>query len=52
MGKQAGRPHGLPRLSFSMQAVNADGHAVMQRFHKPNDENRILVILSPDQYDS
>jgi putative SOS response-associated peptidase YedK len=42
---------GLPLLSFSMLTVNADGHALMQRFHKPEDEKRMLVILRPDQYD-
>jgi putative SOS response-associated peptidase YedK len=42
---------GLPLLSFSMLTVNADGHPVMQRFHKPDDEKRMLVLLRPDQYD-
>jgi putative SOS response-associated peptidase YedK len=42
---------GLPLLSFSMLTINADGHPLMQRFHKPNDEKRMLVILRPDQYD-
>jgi putative SOS response-associated peptidase YedK len=44
-------PNGLPLLSFSMLTINADGHPLMQRFHKPNDEKRMLVILRPDQYD-
>ncbi|WP_019139843.1 SOS response-associated peptidase [Noviherbaspirillum massiliense] len=48
--KQDG-PNGLPLLSFSMLTVNADGHPLMQRFHKPTDEKRMLVILAPDQYD-
>jgi putative SOS response-associated peptidase YedK len=48
--KQDG-PNGLPLLSFSMLTVNADGHPVMQRFHKPDDEKRMVVILEPDQYD-
>lgn len=48
--KQDG-PHGLPLLSFSMLTINADGHPVMQRFHAPNDEKRMLVILRTDQYD-
>ena len=42
---------GLPLLSFSMLTVNADGHPLMQRFHKPDDEKRMVVILHPDQYD-
>jgi putative SOS response-associated peptidase YedK len=34
-----------------MLTVNADDHPLMRRFHKPNDEKRMLVILRPDQYD-
>ncbi len=48
------KPNGnnsLPLLSFSMLTINADGHPLMQRFHKPNDEKRMLVILEPAQYD-
>ena len=44
-------PNGLPLLSFTMLTINADGHPLMQRFHKPNDEKRMLVILDPDQVD-
>jgi putative SOS response-associated peptidase YedK len=43
--------NGLPLLSFSMLTVNSDGHTLMQRFHKPTDEKRMLVILRADQYD-
>lgn len=43
--------NGLPLLSFSMLTINADGHPLMQRFHKPDDEKRMLVILQPEQYD-
>ncbi|HEY0846580.1 MAG TPA: SOS response-associated peptidase family protein [Noviherbaspirillum sp.] len=43
--------NGLPLLSFTMLTINADGHALMQRFHKPEDEKRMLVILRPEQYD-
>lgn len=43
--------NGLPLLSFTMLTINADGHALMQRFHKPDDEKRMLVILRPEQYD-
>lgn len=43
--------NGLPLLSFSMLTVNANGHPLMQRFHKPDDEKRMPVILTPDQYD-
>ncbi len=41
----------LPLLSFTMLTINADDHPLMQRFHKPDDEKRMLVILTPDQYD-
>jgi putative SOS response-associated peptidase YedK len=34
-----------------MLTVNADGHPLTQRFHKPNDEKRMLVNLRPEQYD-
>ncbi len=47
--KQNG-PDGLPVLSFSMLTINADGHPVMSRFHKPGDEKRMLVLLEPHQY--
>ena len=42
---------GLPLLSFSMLTINADGHELMQRFHKPDEEKRMPVILRPAQYD-
>ena len=48
--KQDG-PNGLPLLSFTMLTINADGHPLMQRFHKPDDEKRMLVILGPQQLD-
>lgn len=38
--------------SFSMLTVNADGHPLMRRFHKPGDEKRMVVLLEPAQYDS
>ena len=37
-------------LSFSMLTINADGHPLMQRFHKPDDEKRIVMILDPEHY--
>lgn len=36
---------GARLFSFSMLTVNADGHPLMQRFHKPGDEKRSLVIV-------
>jgi putative SOS response-associated peptidase YedK len=48
------RPHGgpddQPLVSFTMLTINADEHPLMQRFHKPGDEKRMVVILDPDQY--
>lgn len=48
------RPHGgpddQPLVSFSMLTINADHHPLMQRFHKPGDEKRMVVILDPGQY--
>ena len=34
--------------SFSMLTINADGHPVMDRFHKPGDEKRSLVVVPPE----
>lgn len=47
---KANGPDNLPVLSFSMLTINADGHTVMSRFHKPGDEKRMLVLLDPEQY--
>jgi putative SOS response-associated peptidase YedK len=47
---KADGPDGLPLLSFSMLTINADRHPLMQRFHKPGEEKRIVVILEPQQY--
>jgi putative SOS response-associated peptidase YedK len=33
-----------------MLTINADGHPLMDRFHKPGDEKRMLVLLEPQQY--
>ena len=48
--KRPGGPDGLPLLSFSMLTINADAHPLMNRFHKPGDEKRMLVLLEPAQY--
>ena len=47
---KADGPGDLPLLSFSMLTINADGHPLMSRFHKPGDEKRMLVLLEPQQY--
>ncbi len=44
-------PDGKPLLSFSMLTINADQHPLMNRFHKPGDEKRMVMILDPLQYD-
>ena len=43
-------PDGREVLTFAMLTVNADGHPVMQRFHKPGEEKRMVVILDPQDY--
>ena len=45
-----GGPDDLPLLSFTMLTINANNHPLMQRFHKPQDEKRMLVLLDPVQY--
>lgn len=44
-------PDGKPLLSFSMLTINADQHPLMNRFHKPGEEKRMVMILDPLQYD-
>ena len=36
--------------SFTMLTINATSHPMMQNFHKPTDEKRMVVILPPDRY--
>ena len=43
---------GQALYSFAMLTVNADGHPVMGRFHRPEDEKRMVVILDPQDYDA
>ncbi len=42
---------GRTLVGMSMLTVNAEGHAVMERMHKPGDEKRSVVILRPADYD-
>ena len=37
-------------LSFTMLTINAQEHALMQQFHKPADEKRMVVVLPPEKY--
>jgi len=38
--------------SFTMLTINAEGHELMCRFHKPLDEKRMVVVLPTDSYDA
>lgn len=37
-------------FSQSLLTINANGHPVMQQFHKPGDEKRTIVALEDSQY--
>jgi putative SOS response-associated peptidase YedK len=43
-------PTGETLHSYTMLTISAEAHALMQQFHKPADEKRMVVILQPDQY--
>jgi len=43
-------PKGEVLYSYTMLTINADGHGLMQKFHKPSDEKRMVVILRTSQY--
>lgn len=45
-------PQGDVVHSYTMLTISATDHALMRRFHKPNDEKRMVVILPDDQYDN
>jgi putative SOS response-associated peptidase YedK len=34
-----------------MLTINADRHPLMNLFHKPTDEKRMVVILEPEQFE-
>lgn len=44
-------PQGQTLHSFTMLTINADHHPLMNQFHKPTDEKRMMVILPPERYD-
>jgi putative SOS response-associated peptidase YedK len=44
-------PKGEVLHSFTMLTINADQHPLMNQFHKPNDEKRMVVILPEHRYD-
>jgi putative SOS response-associated peptidase YedK len=43
-------PDGSIVRSYSMLTINADDHALLRQFHKPQDEKRMVVILPEDRY--
>jgi putative SOS response-associated peptidase YedK len=45
-------PDGRALLSFTMLTINADGHDLMRRFHRPDDEKRMVVVLREAEYDA
>ena len=44
-------PGGGETFTFAMLTVNADGHPVMQLFHEPGEEKRMVVILAREEYE-
>ena len=44
-------PRGEVVHSFTMLTINADQHPLLNLFHKPTDEKRMVVILEPEQFD-
>lgn len=45
-------PDGRELFTFAMLTVNADGHPIFQRMHKPGEEKRMVVILPEVDYDA
>lgn len=43
-------PQGEIVNSYTMLTINADAHPMMQQFHKPGEEKRMVVILAPQHY--
>lgn len=43
-------PKGETIHSFTMLTINAAEHPLMNQFHKPTDEKRMVVILPPEMY--
>ena len=37
-------------LSFTILTINPQEHALLQQYHKPADEKRMVVVLPPDRY--
>lgn len=45
-------PAGLLTHSYTMLTVNADDHPFMRRYHKPDDEKRMVAILDERDFDA
>jgi putative SOS response-associated peptidase YedK len=45
-------PAGGTEWSFTLLTINADGHPLMQQFHKPGDEKRTIVPLAPADWNA
>src|SRR5687767_9831861 len=43
-------PDGKKLFTMTMLTVNAADHPVMKRFHKPQEEKRMVVVLDPSEY--
>lgn len=43
-------PKGEIIYSYTMLTINADAHPLMNQFHKPADEKRMVVILEAERY--
>ena len=43
---------GAAHWSFTMLTINADDHRLMQRFHRPGDEKRSVVVLDPVDHEA
>lgn len=49
---QGWSPVGVAMMTFCMLTVKADDHTLMQQFHKPEDEKRMVAVLDESQYDA
>ncbi|MCO1371375.1 SOS response-associated peptidase family protein [Burkholderia multivorans] len=44
-------PDGSARNTMAMIMVNAEGHPIFSRMHRPGEEKRAVVILRPDDWE-
>lgn len=45
-------PAGSVWLSYTMLTINATGHPLMQRFHRPGKEKRSVVVVADNAWDA